>query len=49
MADWDRAAWSATIEANMLAPIFLIHTLLPGTRRPGFGLNVLLAFSVGGK
>lgn len=37
MADWDRAAWAAAIEANMLAPIFLIQALLPGMRQRGFG------------
>jgi 3-oxoacyl-[acyl-carrier protein] reductase len=35
--DWDRADWLAAIEANMLAPIFLIKTYLPGMRRRKFG------------
>jgi 3-oxoacyl-[acyl-carrier protein] reductase len=37
LADWDRAAWTAAIEANMLAPIFLIQALLPGMRERRFG------------
>lgn len=34
---WDRAAWTAAIESNMLAPIFLIQALLPGMRQRRFG------------
>jgi 3-oxoacyl-[acyl-carrier protein] reductase len=37
LEDWDRAAWTAAIEANMLAPIFLIQALLPGMRARKFG------------
>jgi 3-oxoacyl-[acyl-carrier protein] reductase len=37
LADWDRAAWLAALEANMLAPILLIRALLPGMRQRGFG------------
>ena len=37
LADWDRAQWMAGIEANMLAPIFLIKALLPGMRARKFG------------
>jgi 3-oxoacyl-[acyl-carrier protein] reductase len=37
LADWDRAAWMAGIEANMLAPIFLIKAVLPGMRSRKFG------------
>jgi 3-oxoacyl-[acyl-carrier protein] reductase len=37
LADWDRAAWLAGIEANMLAPIFLIKAVLPGMRARRFG------------
>lgn len=37
LADWDRAAWMAGIEANMLAPIFLIKAVLPGMRARKFG------------
>lgn len=29
--------WNAAIEANMMAPIFLIHAVLPGMRERGFG------------
>jgi 3-oxoacyl-[acyl-carrier protein] reductase len=36
-ADWDRAAWLAALEANMLAPILLIRALLPGMRQRRFG------------
>jgi 3-oxoacyl-[acyl-carrier protein] reductase len=35
--DWDRAAWMAAIEANMLAPIFMIKLVLPGMRARKFG------------
>jgi len=37
LADWDRAAWMAGIEANMLAPIFLIKAVIPGMRGRKFG------------
>jgi 3-oxoacyl-[acyl-carrier protein] reductase len=37
LADWDHAAWLAALEANMLAPILLIRTLLPGMRQRRFG------------
>jgi 3-oxoacyl-[acyl-carrier protein] reductase len=37
LEDWDRAAWSQAIEANMLAPIFMIRALLPGMRARRFG------------
>jgi 3-oxoacyl-[acyl-carrier protein] reductase len=37
LADWDRAAWLAALEANMLAPILLIRALLPGMRQRRFG------------
>jgi 3-oxoacyl-[acyl-carrier protein] reductase len=37
LEDWDRAAWTAAIEANMLAPIFLIQAVLPGMRSRRFG------------
>ncbi|MES2184850.1 MAG: SDR family oxidoreductase [Pseudomonadota bacterium] len=37
LEDWDRAAWTAAIEANMLAPIFMIRALLPGMRQRRFG------------
>ena len=37
LQDWDRADWLFAIEANMLAPIFLIKALLPGMRARKFG------------
>lgn len=37
LADWDRAAWMAALEANMLAPIFMIQALIPGMRARRFG------------
>ena len=35
--DWGRERWMGAIEGNMLAPIFMIHALLPGMRERGFG------------
>src|SRR5882724_342048 len=35
--DWTRQDWLAGVEANMLAPIFLIKTYVPGMRQRGFG------------
>lgn len=35
--DWDRDRWMGAIEGNMLAPIFMIHALLPGMRERKFG------------
>jgi len=37
LGEWDEALWRATIEANMLAPIFLIKAALPGMRQRKFG------------
>ena len=37
LADWDRTAWLAALEANMLAPILLIRAVLPGMRQRRFG------------
>ncbi|WP_025597397.1 SDR family oxidoreductase [Burkholderia sp. WSM2230] len=37
IADWSREDWLAAIEANMLAPIFLIKHYLPGMRERRFG------------
>jgi 3-oxoacyl-[acyl-carrier protein] reductase len=37
LPDWNRAAWLAAIEANMLAPILLIREVLPGMRARRFG------------
>jgi 3-oxoacyl-[acyl-carrier protein] reductase len=35
--DWAHADWIAAIEANMLAPIFMIKAVLPGMRERKFG------------
>ena len=35
--DWGEAEWLAAIQANMLAPIFMIKALLPGMRARRFG------------
>ena len=35
--DWGRAEWMAAIEANMLAPIFMMKAVLPGMRARKFG------------
>lgn len=35
--DWSHADWLAALEANMLAPIFMIKALLPGMRARKFG------------
>ena len=35
--DWGRERWMGAIEGNMLAPIFMIHALLPGMRERKFG------------
>lgn len=35
--DWDRDRWMQAIDGNMLAPIFMIHALLPGMRERKFG------------
>lgn len=37
IADWSREDWLAAIEANMLAPIFLIKHYVPGMRERRFG------------
>jgi 3-oxoacyl-[acyl-carrier protein] reductase len=37
IADWSRADWLAAVEANMLAPIFLIKAYVPGMRSRRFG------------
>jgi 3-oxoacyl-[acyl-carrier protein] reductase len=36
-ADWDRAAWIAALDANMLAPLSMIRAVLPGMCERGFG------------
>ena len=35
--DWGRAEWMGAIEANMLAPIFMVKAVLPGMRARKFG------------
>lgn len=37
LQDWDRQAWIAAFESNMIAPILLIRALLPGMRARKFG------------
>ena len=37
IADWTREDWLAAVEANRLAPIFLIKTHVPGMRERKFG------------
>jgi 3-oxoacyl-[acyl-carrier protein] reductase len=37
IADWSREDWLGAVEANMLAPIFLIKTYVPGMRTRHFG------------
>src|SRR4051812_764206 len=37
IADWSRQDWLAAVEANMLAPISLIGTYVPGMRSRRFG------------
>jgi len=37
MEDWTPEAWASAIEANMMAPIFMIQTVLPGMRARRFG------------
>ncbi|MCH2173910.1 SDR family oxidoreductase [Myxococcota bacterium] len=35
--DWDHEQWLAAIESNLLAPVMLIRTLLPGMKARNFG------------
>ncbi|HUG21387.1 SDR family oxidoreductase [Piscinibacter sp.] len=37
MEDWTPQVWAAAVEANMMAPIFMIQALLPGMRKRRFG------------
>ena len=37
MEDWTPDVWAAAVEANMLAPIFMIQAVLPGMRKRRFG------------
>jgi 3-oxoacyl-[acyl-carrier protein] reductase len=43
--DWDRAAWLAAIDANMLTPIELIKTVIDGMAARGFGRIVNITSS----
>lgn len=42
---WDRAAWIAALDANMLAPIALMRALLDGMMERGFGRIVNITSS----
>ena len=46
LADWDRAAWLAALEANMLAPIELISAVIVGMRERRFGRIVNITSAV---
>ncbi len=35
--DWDHDRWLSALEGNLLAPVFMIHALLPGMRERKFG------------
>ena len=37
LADWDHSAWTAALEANLLAPLLLVRSVLPGMRARRFG------------
>lgn len=37
LSDWDHAAWTQALEANLLAPVLLIRSVLPGMRERKFG------------
>jgi 3-oxoacyl-[acyl-carrier protein] reductase len=37
LEEWGRAQWAYVLEANLLAPIFLVRALVPGMRRRKFG------------
>lgn len=36
-SDWDRDAWIAALDANMLAPLAMVRLVLPGMVQRGFG------------
>ncbi len=46
LADLDHAAWLSALEANMLAPIFLIRAVLPGMRARKFGRIVNITSAI---
>jgi len=37
MEDWTPPVWAAAVDANMMAPIFMIQAVLPGMRKRRFG------------
>jgi 3-oxoacyl-[acyl-carrier protein] reductase len=37
LADWDHAAWTAALEANLITGVLLIRAVLPGMRARRFG------------
>lgn len=37
LADWDHAAWTAALEANLIAGVMMIQAALPGMRARKFG------------
>jgi 3-oxoacyl-[acyl-carrier protein] reductase len=37
LEDWDESHWRAALDANLLAPVFLIKAVLPGMRQRRFG------------
>jgi 3-oxoacyl-[acyl-carrier protein] reductase len=44
--EWDRDAWLAALEANLLAPSWFITKLVPGMRQRGFGRVVNITSAV---
>ena len=46
LKDWDRAAWLAALEANLLAPVELISAVVEGMRGRGFGRIVNITSAV---
>lgn len=46
LADWDHAAWSAALEANLLAPVHLISAVVDGMRGRRFGRIVNITSAV---
>jgi 3-oxoacyl-[acyl-carrier protein] reductase len=37
LEEWDESHWHAALDANLLAPVFLIRAVLPGMRQRKFG------------
>ena len=46
LGDWDRTAWLAALEANLLGPIELITAVVPGMRERRFGRIVNITSAV---